>query len=227
MLKRKQEINNFFDKTVIFSYVKEMEQIEFIRKLAVEGVKEKEIEEQLHHEFGQRALKKTAIYKHMGYAKLGVQPPSVERTPVIRVDTQLMSRIIDTLHEEPYDSVRGIADKLNTPPTTIYRYLTQHLHMKFAHTKWIPHFLNECQKMKRADESRRLAYTLKCCKHYSFRNIITGDESWFYVRHNVSGAWVFDDDNTPICESDKFSVMKIMVTVMWNVQDFYIIDFLP
>ena len=44
----------------------------FIRKLTIEGFKEKEIEEQLHIEFGQRALKKTAIYKHMGFAKLGV-----------------------------------------------------------------------------------------------------------------------------------------------------------
>ena len=60
-----------------------MEQIEFLRKLTTEGLKEKEIEEQLYIEFRQRALKKTATYKHMSFAKLGVEPPSFERRLVI------------------------------------------------------------------------------------------------------------------------------------------------
>ena len=64
-----------------------MEQKEFIRKLAAEGLTEKEIEDQLQKEFGQRALKKTAIYKHIGYAQLGVEPPSFERRQIIGVDT--------------------------------------------------------------------------------------------------------------------------------------------
>ena len=93
----------------------------------------------------------------MGFAKLGVEPPSFERRPVIRVDAQLMSRIMDLLQNEPYESVRGLADKLNTPPTTIYRYLTEHLHLKFVHTKWIPHFLNGDQKVKRAEKESMLA----------------------------------------------------------------------
>ena len=55
---------------------------------------------------------------------------------------------------------------------------------------------------------------------------MTDGESWFYIKHNVSGVWISDNDNVPVCESDKFSVMKIMVTVMCNVQGFHIIDFL-
>ena len=74
-----------------------------------------------------------------------------------------MNRIMDTLQDEPYDSVRGIADNLNTPPSTIYRFLTEYLHMKFVHTKWVAHYLNGDQKMKRAEESTLLADTLKSC----------------------------------------------------------------
>ena len=161
--------------------------------------------------------KMTAIYKHIDFAKLGVEPPSYERRPVIRVDTQLMSRIMDLLQNEPYESVMGLADRLNTPPITIYRYLTEHLHLTFANTKWIQHFLNREQKVKRAEEEAMLANILKCCKHYSFRNIITGDESLFCIRHIVSGSWISYNENARICESYKFSVMKIMITVMWNV----------
>ena len=153
----------------------------------------------------------------MGFAKLGVEPPSFERRPVIRVDTQLMSSIIDLLQNEPYESVRGLANKMNTPPTTICRYLTEHIHLKFAHSKWIPHFLKGNQKVKRAEKAAMLADILKSFKHCSFRNIITGDESWFCIRHIVSGTWIYDNDNAPVCESNKFSVMKIMITVMCNV----------
>ena len=60
-----------------------------------------------------------------------------------------MNRIMDTLQDEPYDSVRGIADKLNTPPSTIYRYLTEHLHMKFVHTKWIPYYFKWRSKIEK------------------------------------------------------------------------------
>ena len=124
---------------------------------------------------------------------------------------------MDLLQNEPYESLRGLTDKLNTPSTIIYRYLTEHLHLKFAHTKWIPHILNGDHKVKRAEEAAMLADILKSCKHYSFRNIITGNESRFCIRNNVSGTWISDNDNAPVCESDKFSVMKIMITVMWNV----------
>ena len=71
-----------------------------------------------------------------------------------------------------------------------------------------------------------LANILKSCKHYSFRNIITSDECWFCIRHIVGGSWISDDENALVCESDKFSVMKIMITVMWNVHIFHIRDFL-
>ena len=204
-----------------------MQQIDFIRKLTSEGHTEKEIEEQLQIEFGHQAFKKTAIYKHMAFAKLGVEPPAKEKMPSIRIDTQLLNCIRQLLDEKPWESVRSIANKLNSAPATVYRYLTQHLHLKYTCTKWIPHILNQSQKDKRAQQAEELSHTLRCCKHYSFRNIVTGDQSWFCIRQDVSGAWIADDEEPPICESDKFSSIKIMITVIWNIQGFHIIDFLP
>ena len=42
--------------------------------------------------------------------------------------------------------------------------------------------------------SFELFQVLTNCKHYGYRNIITGDQSWFIYNYAPEGAWVLEDE---------------------------------
>ena len=64
-------------------------------------------------------------------------------------------------------------------------------------------------------------------KHYGYRNIITGDQSWFIYNYAPNGAWVLESDDPPIYEKSHILIEKMMITVFWGVYGTYIIDDLP
>lgn len=138
-----------------------MNQVDFIKKLASEGLEEYQIEEKLHEQFGMEAYKKTAIYKHMADAKLQVKHKEEEEVVESRIDQQLLIRIQQVLYEEPYASVRYIAQELNISAITSWRYIHLYLGYVYKHTRWVPHLLSENQKQIRVQEAKKLLNLLR------------------------------------------------------------------
>ena len=64
-------------------------------------------------------------------------------------------------------------------------------------------------------------------KHNSYRDIITGDQSWFLYNYSPKGQWVLEDDSAPVFSNSRLFVSKMMITVKWGVYGTYIIDELP
>jgi hypothetical protein len=101
------------------------------------------------------------------------------RLPDDRVDTL----VINALEESPFRSVRSLTSTIKTPPTTIWRYLhargyvVRNLHI-------VPHMLSLAQKTARVESVIELKEVLCSEKHYDWRDILTGDESWFYFTVN-------------------------------------------
>ena len=62
---------------------------------------------------------------------------------------------------------------------TVYKYLTNHLGLVYKHSLWIPHELNFQQKKDRVTKTKELLSVLEKSKHQGWRDIITGDQSWF------------------------------------------------
>ena len=75
--------------------------------------------------------------------------------------------------------------------------------------------------------SFELFQVLTNCKHFGYRNIITGDQSWFIYNYAPEGAWVLEDEENPIFERSQILIEKMMITVIWGVYGTYIIDDLP
>ena len=89
-----------------------------------------------------------------------------------------------------------------------------------------PHLLTEEQKLKRVHDSQALYEVLIQCQSRQFRNILTGDQSWFSFTYGMKRAWVMPEDDNPEFDGSKISSNKIMVTVIWGVNGIYLVDFL-
>jgi histone-lysine N-methyltransferase SETMAR len=66
---------------------------------------------------------------------------------------------------------------------------------------------------------------LRAHVHSNWRNLVTGDESWFYheyVRDRISTAW---DENGPEIANRTIASTRNMLTVLWNPHGFHVITF--
>ena len=202
-------------------------QDELIKKLFLEGQNCMEIQKELDRKFGEQAYKQRTIYKHLEKLKLGL-PQGKQLSPFENhIDEQLLITIQQEVGKNEFFSVRSLAHKLNVAPTLIYRYLSKYLHLVFKHTKWIPHQLNSSQKKERQEKSLELFQVLEKSKHNGYRDIITGDQSWFIYNYSPTGAWVLQDDEAPVYSNDHICIEKMMITVIWGVWGVYIVDELP
>lgn len=204
-----------------------MKQRKFIFDLAQNGKKPMEIENLLKEQFGKEAFHKTAIYKWSNYAKIGLDLENEREPPGPKPDEQLCIRILQILEEEPFSSLRSIADILNEENSTIYRYLTKYLGKEYRVSKWIPHSLDNAQKRNRVETTKELLKILNASKHEGFKNIVTGDQKWFTLYYANNGAWIESDQNPPQMIDDHISIKKVMVTIIWGVFGFYVVDFKP
>ena len=101
------------------------------------------------------------------------------------------------------------------------------LHLIFKHTRWIPHILKSSQKKERIKSSSKLFEVLEKSKRNSYRDIITGDQSWFLYKYPPDGAWVLEDDEPPVFDNSRICIQKMMITIIWGVHGTYILDELP
>ena len=119
---------------------------------------------------------------------------------------QLLITIQQGIEKDDFFSVRSLAYKLNCQPCLIHRYLTQHLHLVFKHTRWIPHILNFAHKI----EGQELSFqVLEKSKHNGYRNIITGYQSWFAYHYAPKGCWVLQDEQAPVFSNSRIFNRKI------------------
>lgn len=204
-----------------------MEQRERIYELADQGLDEKEIEQILKIEFGLHAYCQKTIYKWMGRHKLGFKFDEKGEAPGPSIDEQLLSRIIEIINEEPFSSTRQIAKVLNENRSTVWRYLTVNLGLVYKRSRWLPHILDHKQKQNRMVLTKELSEILQKCEKQQWYNIMTGDSSWFEFSYGNDGAWLLPEEDAPEMDGSKLGVRKILVTVIWGIKGFYIIDFLP
>lgn len=204
-----------------------MKQVAEIKKLASQKIKASEIKIRMDEMFGQEAFCLATIYKYMNEEKFQFNINQKHELPGRKPDEQLIKRINEILNDEPFSSVRDIANQLRENPSTIHRYLTSYIGLVFKHSRLVPHQLSDFQRMTRIAQSIDLSRVIESCKHDSYRNILTGDQKWCTLKYISKGAWIFIDENAPIFDKNSIGAQKMMLTVIWNPNGFYVIDFLP
>ena len=204
-----------------------MDQREKIIQLTQAGLSPKDIQEQLKDEYGKHAYGISAIYKWHARAITGHTDITKHEKPGFGRDEQLLVRIEQVLHDEPYASVRKIAHILGETPSIIWRYMTEELHFQFKAARWVPHSLTNEQKNERIEKAKELYDILTQARHETFANIITGDESMFQFYYGINGVWLHEEEEPIEVEKSRMCVKKLMLTVMWGIKGMYLIDFLP
>ena len=123
-------------------------QQEVIKEMVIAQHRFEEIQKELERQFGEHALKKSAIYRWMQKAKLGLPMIKDSTHSGNSIDEQLLITIQEEIEKNEFFSIRSIAHNVNAHPSLIYRYLTQQFGFVFKHTRYIPHSLNFEQKKK-------------------------------------------------------------------------------
>lgn len=122
------------------------------------------------------------------------------------------------LGEYPFSSVRVIAAATSIPRATVHSILTEQLGMRKFASRWVPHRLTAEQKQKRVDMSRDLLESLSGMSERQLSNVITEDESWFFLSYAHSGRWATTPEEVEPRERAKIGTPRVMVSVMWGLR---------
>lgn len=133
------------------------------------------------------------------------------------------AKIITALQNYPFHSTRSLSETLLIPRSTIIHHLEK-LGFKNYNLRVVPHELSEEMKAKRVSESIQLLDLLRVQKRKGFHRILTGDESWFYLQYSFNRMWCLSKEEVLEKASQKIQTKKFMITVIWNIDQFYIID---
>jgi hypothetical protein len=60
----------------------------------------------------------------------------------------------------------------------------------------------------------------------AWHDIVTLDESWFYLSTDYELAWLPRDENVPERERHTIQSEKFMLTIVWNPREFHLIKIL-
>jgi hypothetical protein len=102
--------------------------------------------------------------------------------------------ILAALEDSPFASVRRLSRLIHLPSATVYRRLTQSLRFVARHLRWMPHALSDVQKGERVNLSRRRLRMLEVRCDRAWYDIVTFDESWFYLSMDYEFVWLPRDE---------------------------------
>lgn len=141
-------------------------------------------------------------------------------------DTQINQRILNALNEIPFHSIRILSNMLKIPKTTVYNHISS-MGFIIKHLRFVPHMLNNSQKVQRVEYSKQLLNVIKQARHQSWTFFLTGDESWFYFMNNYEQQWLHPNEKPSTRPKTIISTPKRMLTVFWSPIVFRIVEMLP
>lgn len=72
--------------------------------------------------------------------------------------------------------------------------MTNELHLKKVHFRWVPHILSDQQRMNRIEESNKLLSILESLSPNQLLKVVTCDESWMFLWYQEDGVWKHDGE---------------------------------
>lgn len=203
-----------------------MDQRSIVLYLARKGLSAKAISDDLVATLGPDAKSYATVTRFLREAKFPSPNPLAtfsEETPGYDDSSEA---ILLALSEQPFASIRQLSRLTHLPPTTVYRRLTQSLGFHVRHLRWIPHRLSHSQKSDRVELSRQLLSMLEIQQVRSWHDIVTLDESWFYLCTDHEMIWLQSDEKVPERERPTIQSKKLMLTIVWNPNGFHLINVL-
>jgi hypothetical protein len=113
--------------------------------------------------------------------------------------------ILAALEHRPFASVRQLSRLTHLASTTVYRRLTESLGFVARHLRWLSHALSDAQKDERAHRSLRLLRMPEVQRDRAWHDIVTLDESRFYLSTDYEFVWLPRDEKFPKEKDTQFN----------------------
>ena len=143
------------------------------------GTSAADIHKKLRVAEGDKALSKSTIYCWIESFELGQQTIKDEICsghPHEAVTLETIGRVEDFINENPHITTQELAEEVGISRERVEHTIHEELDMRKICKKWIPHVLTDENRRKQVEISKQLLQILES----SFRNIITGDETWIH-----------------------------------------------
>jgi hypothetical protein len=72
----------------------------------------------------------------------------------------------------------------------------------------------------------RIAEITPNARNFGFARVVTGDESWSYLKHSHTHIWSVSDDECPVCAHQTMASKKYMLIVLWSIKALLVIQWL-
>ena len=175
-----------------------------------------EIHRDIVETLGYDPISVSTVSKYLRLEKCSQSNQPIQKKEKFQSDQKNQIIVKHALKLYPFSSVRDIARMTNIPKSTVFRILTKQLRFVSKHLRWIPHFLNSSQKLKRVSQSRELLRVLEEARETDYKLFYTGDESWFYLDTDYDHQWLPLEEKPPDRIKQKIESKKYMVTIFWN-----------
>jgi hypothetical protein len=90
-----------------------------------------------------------------------------------------------------------------------------------------PHRLSDSQKLDRATLPQELLSVVERQEERSWHDIVTVDESWFYLNTDDELIWLRREEEIPERVRQMVQSQKVMLPIVWNLNGFHLIRVLP
>jgi hypothetical protein len=110
------------------------------------------------------------------------------------------------LAEQSFASIQELVRLVHLPRTSVQRCLTQSFGFHVRHLRWVPHLLSHSQKLDRLTLSQQPLPVLERQERQPWHDMVTLDESWFYLNMEHEPIWLQPDEKIP--ETDQHTVQS-------------------
>jgi transposase len=204
-----------------------MEQRAVIRFFTLKGLPSRAIAAELESVYAGEALALSTVKKWrkrfaQGRTALCDDPRSGR--PLMN---DLAEAIASMLKERPFLSCKVLCRHFRIAKGSCLRILHDNLGMKKLNLRWVPHSLDANQKGERVALSHELLAVLERDRRNQFRNVVTGDESWFFLYYSHDSIWTQSRDEVPERISQKIDTEKCLLSVLWSVSGIHSLTDVP
>ena len=141
--------------------------------------------------------------------------------------TDLALKVQEALDESPFMSAHALAKELEEDRRTIRRVLKNTLGLTKLSLRWVPHKLTPELMDARSKCAADLFGTISSMGPIQRNHVVTGDQSWVFLRNEQTHIWAKRSSSTPVRVKRTQGEYKVMLTVMFSRKGVLLIDFLP
>jgi len=132
--------------------------------------------------YGDNCLSKTQVYEWHRRFKAGREDVNDDERPgrpSEAITVKNIEKVRDFVKVSKKSSVRFLEMELGISKTTIHRILTEKLGLRKLNSKFVPHQLNDDQKLHRIEHCKDIIKYARNDENF-LKTIVTGDETWCF-----------------------------------------------